>query len=76
MKNTRNAIALLLSIAACLIPALAQDAPPAGTPTFRTGARMVLVPVGVRDREGRVRPPVRSAADPAMAGMSSQVEVR
>ena len=52
MKNTRNATALLLSIAACLIPALAQDAPPAGTPAFRTGARMVLVPVTVRDREG------------------------
>jgi len=52
MANSRSAAAVLLSIAAGLIPAVAQELPQPTTPTFRTGARMVLVPVVVRDREG------------------------
>jgi hypothetical protein len=45
--------AILVAIAASMVPARAQEQPQSGMPTFRTGARMVLVPVVVRDREGR-----------------------
>jgi VWFA-related protein len=46
--------ALFLSAAVTWItPANAQEAPQAGTPHFQTGTRMVLVPVVVRDYDGR-----------------------
>jgi VWFA-related protein len=53
MANSRSAAFVLLSLATGLISAVAQEAPQAPSPTFRTGAKMVLVPVVVRDREGR-----------------------
>ena len=50
----RKELALLLSAAvAWITPATGQEAPQVGTPHFQTGTRMVLVPVVVRDHEGR-----------------------
>jgi VWFA-related protein len=50
----RKEFAVLLSAAiACITPAVAQEAPRVGTPHFQSGTRMVLVPVVVRDPQGR-----------------------
>ena len=49
----RCAVAMLSVLAACAVPrAESQDSPQASVPTFQTGAKLVLVPVVVRDREG------------------------
>jgi VWFA-related protein len=44
----RKQLALLLSMAAWMLPVKGQE-----TPTFQSGTRMVLVPVVVRDHDGR-----------------------
>ncbi len=50
----RYAVAMLSVLAACAARgADFQDSPQASVPTFQTGAKLVLVPVVVRDREGR-----------------------
>jgi VWFA-related protein len=45
-------LALLLSLATCVIPVQSQESSKSGTPSFQAGTRMVLVPVIVRDHDG------------------------
>jgi VWFA-related protein len=49
----RRELALFFSIATCIVSSAAQETPQAGTPVFQSGTKMVLVPVVVRDRDGR-----------------------
>ncbi|MFY9728406.1 MAG: VWA domain-containing protein [Bryobacteraceae bacterium] len=50
----RYAVAMLLALAAWAVRgAEAQDSPQASVPSFQTSTKLVLVPVVVRDREGR-----------------------
>ena len=50
----RYAAAMLSVLAACAARGTDfQDSPQASVPTFQTGAKLVLVPVVVRDRDGR-----------------------
>ena len=50
----RYAVAVLVVLAACTVRgAKSQDSRQESAPTFQSGTNLVLVPVVVRDREGR-----------------------